>query len=73
MLVKFSDTTWLNIDPDDVLRIDIDADHLEPLRDSVYYVEITFSDGKKMSSGYFKTIEEARTCVENFKRVLTEE
>lgn len=70
MLVKFSDTTWLNIEPDEVARIDIDANNSENLRDNIYYVEITYTDGRKESTGFFKTIEEARTCADNFTRVL---
>ena len=73
MLIKFTNTAWLNAEPQDILRIDIDVHHLENLSDAVYYVEVTFIGGQRESSGFFKTFEEARICAENFARALMEE
>ena len=71
MMIKFTNTIWLNIEPEDIARIDIDAKGLEDLRENAcYYVTITFRDGTKEESDYFKTFEEARVCAENFIHAL---
>lgn len=66
MLIKFTKNTWLNTLLYDVVRIDIDADADVNFDNAVYYVKITFKDGIEEQSNYFKTIEEARACAEDF-------
>lgn len=71
MLVNLSNTVWLNVVPRDVARIDINAVGYDDLvENAAYYVEVAFTNGKSERSDSFKTIEEARTCVESFVQIL---
>lgn len=74
MLIKFTKTIWLNISPQDVDRIDIDAKSFEDLTENAYYyVIVTFNNGNEEQSDYFKTFEEARACAENLVELLNKE
>lgn len=72
MLIEFTKNTWLNTRLYKVARIDIDADADVNFDNAVYYVKITFEDGTEEQSDYFKTLEEARACAEDFIRALIE-
>ena len=74
MMIKFTNTVWLNVEPEDVTRIDIDAVAFEGLTENAcYYVTITLRNGAEEKSDYFKTFEEARICAEKFIRALDSE
>lgn len=72
MLIKFTKTAWLNTRLYKVARIDIDVASDVNLDKAVYFVRITFEDGTEEQSGYFKTLEEARACAEDFILALKE-
>lgn len=74
MLVKFTKTVWLNIEPEDVRRIDINTNTFEDLTENaVYFVTVTLNGGATEQSDNFKTIDEARACAENLIRTLNGE
>ena len=70
-MIKFTDTIWLNVEPHEVTRIDIDSVAFEDLTENAcYYVSVALHDGREEKSDYFKTLEEARACAENFIHAL---
>lgn len=74
MLIKFTETAWLNIDAHDVRRVDIDSSTAEDLTTTLsFFVCVTCNDGTKETSDDFKTIDEARACAENLVRQLNKE
>lgn len=73
-MIKFTDTIWLNVEPHEVTRIDLDTVLFEDLAENAcYYVDVTLRNGEKEQSDYFKTLDEARACAEKFIRALESE
>lgn len=74
MLIKFTETSWLNIELDDVCRIDVEASVFENLTENAaYYVKISLNNGAEYSSDLFKTKGEATQCAKKLVQALIKE
>ena len=70
MLIKFTETQWLNLDPNDVESIEIDILHRPNLIDIEGYDVTVKSYKGEFNSGVFGTLEEARECAESLARAV---